>query len=167
MQNQRWYIDTEFRWVTKLDKRNKITSKINYDDVISANSNLWSTWSNPETRKTGRNTRGNIGNDRSSKGNTMWNTGKRKRKEGKHVHNCCFRGFLRHLVTSFQTASYIDRTTRKCWGISIVFHAHFSFWSDQESVHEAKWQSEAADVVMCVYLDFFCDTPDIIRYTWV
>ena len=61
----------EFGSVTRLDKRNKITSKTNYDDVILAHSNLWSTWSNPETRKTGRNTRGNIGNDRSSKGNTM------------------------------------------------------------------------------------------------
>ena len=43
---------------------------------------------------------------------------------GKHAGNFHeVRGFLRHLVTSFQVASYIDR----CRGIFIIFPAHFSF----------------------------------------
>ena len=97
----------------------------------------------------------------------MWNTGKRKRKEGKHAGNCCLRGFLKHLVTSFEAASYIDRTSYERWRISIVFPTHFSLWSDQESVHEARRQSEAVDVAICIYLDWFCDIPDILGYNWV
>ena len=46
---------------------------------------------------------------------------------GKHVENCHLRGFIRHMVTSFQGSSYIDGTVLKCWRISIVFPAHFYF----------------------------------------
>ena len=45
--------------------------------------------------------------------------------EGKYVENSHLQGFLRHLVTSFQAASYMDEKTQKCWAISIVFPAHF------------------------------------------
>ena len=47
------------------------------------------------------------------------------RNTGEHVGNCRLLGFLRHLVTSSQAATYLDGTTRKCWGISTVFSAHF------------------------------------------
>ena len=56
----------------------------------------------------------------------------------KHVGNWCLWEFPRHLVTSFQPASYIDGTTHKCRGIFIVFLALFSLRSDQKSQHKAR-----------------------------
>ena len=44
---------------------------------------------------------------------------------GKHVGNCRLREFLGHLVTSFQAALYIDRTTHKCRGFSNIFPVDF------------------------------------------
>ena len=46
--------------------------------------------------------------------------------EGKHVGNCRLRGFLTHLVTSFQPTSYTDGTTHEYEKMSIVFPARFS-----------------------------------------
>ena len=96
-------------------------------------------------------------------GETLCETqGNVKGNGGKHEGNFHeVRGFLGHLVTSFQVASYIDR----CRGIFNIFPAHFSFWSDQKSQHEARLQRHW--MYMCVYLDLFCDIPEILRYTWV
>ena len=70
---------------------------------------------------------------------------------GKHAGNFHeVRGFLRHLVTSFQVASYLDR----CRGI-------FNQKSQQAARLQRHW------MYMCVYLHLFCDIPEILRYTWV
>ena len=74
----------------------------------------------------------------------MWNTGKRKGNRGKHVENYHLWGFLRHLVTSSQVASYIDGTTRKSWGISIVFPRIFLFVKRLEILAHSK-MAEVAD----------------------
>ena len=87
--------------------------------------------------------------------------------EGKYVGNSRLQGFLRHLVTSFQTASYMDETTQKCRAISIAFPAHFYLWIDQEYQPEARWQW-AQDVHVstwiysAIYL-IYSDIPEFIH----
>ena len=47
-------------------------------------------------------------------GGTLCETQGNLRGNGwKHVGNCCLRGFLGHLFTSFQVASHIDGTTHQ------------------------------------------------------
>ena len=79
-------------------------------------------------------------------GETLSETwGNKRGNEGKHVGNCCLWGFLRHLATSSQAPSYIDRTAPECWGISIVFPLTFFFVRPSEiSVHSN--MAESLDV---------------------
>ena len=84
----------------------------------------------------------------------MWNTGKRKRKWGKHVGNCCL-----HTGISWTFSNQFsckDRTTGRknprVLGNLNCFPAHFSLWRDQNSQHEAKWQSKAVDVHLATWI---------------
>ena len=86
----------------------------------------------------------------------MWNAGKHKRKWVETWEIAFLWGFLWHLVTSFQAASYIDRTTHQCWE---MFFLHI------EAVRNlSTTQYDRGTGCTCVYLHLFWDK---LIYTWV
>ena len=97
-----------------------------------------------------------------TRGNVRGNGG-----EGGHVGNWRLQGFLRHLVTSFQAASYIDGTTNECRGIFIVFPAHFPAHVVKQSEISARSKvTEALDfhVSTCIYSAIYLIYSDIREF---
>ena len=85
-------------------------------------------------------------------GETLCETRRKVREnEGSNLGNCPLSGFLRHLITSFQAASYINGTTREDRGISIVIPPHFFLVKPSEISARSKL-TEALDVYVSTWI---------------
>ena len=75
-------------------------------------------------------------------GEVLYETwGNVRRNGGKHMGNCRLRRLLRHLVNSFEVASYIDGTTHKCSDTNL--HCFFRTFflvkrSEEEEIYFSK-----------------------------
>ena len=98
---------------------------------------------------------------------------------GNHVGNWHLWRFLRHLVTSFQAASYIDGTTRECRGISIVSRTFFlvkrseisarSKMTEALNVHVSTWIYSAtyliySDIIIIIIIIIYLFIVDKVQY---